>query len=54
VRLDPTAENGFVRQWIISAMQPERHLGYAVQWFAMALVLSIMCFCYCCEAVTRK
>lgn len=26
-------------QWPVVAMGPEKHLGYAVQWFAMALAL---------------
>ena len=28
--------NGFVREWRIGGLPPMRHLGYAVQWFAMA------------------
>jgi surfeit locus 1 family protein len=39
VLLDPDAPNGFERIWR-PAMRfgPERHLGYALQWFALALV----------------
>lgn len=33
---------GFLRQWIPHEMGPERHLGYALQWFALALTLSII------------
>jgi surfeit locus 1 family protein len=42
VLLDPDAPNGFERIWR-PAMQfgPERHLGYALQWFALALVALI-------------
>jgi surfeit locus 1 family protein len=54
VRLDPRAENGFGRDWIISTVQPERHLGYAVQWFALAAALLIAAFCFCCEALPEK
>jgi len=42
VLLDPDAPDGFERIWR-PAMQfgPERHLGYALQWFALALVALI-------------
>ena len=28
--------------WTTVAVQPQKHTGYAVQWFAMALTLLIM------------
>jgi surfeit locus 1 family protein len=42
VLLDPAAPDGFERAWR-PAMRfgPERHLGYAVQWFALALALLV-------------
>ncbi len=39
IRLDPMASNGYVRQWPIVSMSPNRHIGYAIQWYAMALVV---------------
>lgn len=42
IRLDKAEADGFVRDWAIVSMPPERHLGYAFQWFAMALVLFII------------
>ena len=37
--LDPAAPDGFERVWRPSlGFGPERHLGYALQWFALALV----------------
>lgn len=39
IRLHPEAAHGFVRDWPVVAMSPSRHLGYAVQWFAMALLI---------------
>jgi surfeit locus 1 family protein len=51
LRLNPAQPNGFVRDWIISASPPERHFGYAIQWFAMALVLLIAYFCFACERI---
>jgi surfeit locus 1 family protein len=34
--LDPSAPQGFVRDWEIKTLPPSKHLGYAVQWFALA------------------
>ena len=38
--LDPEEPNGLVRHWVPEEMGPSRHFGYALQWFAMAAVLS--------------
>lgn len=35
---------GFVRDWNPIVIGPERHVGYAVQWFALAAVLVILYF----------
>ena len=32
----------YVREWSPHEMGPERHLGYAVQWFALAFTLTII------------
>jgi surfeit locus 1 family protein len=43
VLLDPEASDGFERIWQISLrVSPERHIAYAVQWFAFALVAVII------------
>ncbi len=42
IRLDKQNAHGFVREWKIVSMPPQRHLAYALQWFAMALVLLII------------
>lgn len=42
VLLDPTAEDGFLRRWQPVDFGPERHVGYAVQWFALAATLLII------------
>ena len=39
---DENGDAGFVRDWTPGGLPPERHLGYAVQWFAMALALTII------------
>lgn len=38
--LDPEDDNGFFRHWVPEEMGPGRHFGYALQWFAMGLVLA--------------
>jgi cytochrome oxidase assembly protein ShyY1 len=35
--LDAHAASGFVRSWQPTAMPPERHRAYALQWFAFAI-----------------
>lgn len=41
-QLDVKAENGFYRKWQPFYGSVDKHLGYALQWFAMALVLGII------------
>jgi surfeit locus 1 family protein len=38
VLLDPAAPDGYVREWTVPGTPADRHLGYAVQWFAFAAV----------------
>ncbi len=42
VLLDPEAPGGFLRDWAPGMLPPERHLGYAVQWFALALTAAVV------------
>lgn len=42
VRLSPEADDGYLREWSVVAFGPERHLGYAVQWFALALAMLVI------------
>ena len=41
ILLDPEAEQGYRRKWrpLASGFGPERHTGYAVQWFSLAVTL---------------
>jgi len=39
VLLDPKESDGYVRRWGPPGFPPLRHIGYAVQWFALALAL---------------
>lgn len=54
LRLDPAMENGFVRDWVISVTPPERHRMYAIQWFALAIVLIIAYIGFCTEVVRES
>lgn len=38
--LDPDEPGGFERDWRPVGLGPERHYGYALQWFAMSVVLA--------------
>jgi cytochrome oxidase assembly protein ShyY1 len=42
LRLDAGAPGALRAEWQIVSMGPERHVAYAVQWFAMALTLVIV------------
>ena len=44
LRLSPDSDYGFVRDWQVSTgLTPERHVAYAVQWFALATALVALC-----------
>lgn len=38
--MDHEEDNGFFRHWVPTEFGPGKHFGYALQWFAMAAVLS--------------
>ncbi|MGQ0587177.1 MAG: SURF1 family protein [Gammaproteobacteria bacterium] len=40
--LDPEAAGGFVREWTDLGFPPQRHYGYAVQWFALAIAAIVV------------
>jgi surfeit locus 1 family protein len=40
--LDEQQDDGFVREWRPIRFGPERNIGYAVQWFGLALTLFII------------
>ena len=42
ILLDPEEPDGFVRNWTAPGFPPMRHIGYAVQWFGLALALSVI------------
>lgn len=38
--LDPEEDYGFLRHWVPEEMGPGKHFAYALQWFAMGMVLA--------------
>ena len=42
VLLDAGEPDGYVRDWSPPGFPPMRHIGYAVQWFALALTLFVL------------
>ena len=42
VLLDPAQPDGYVRHWSAPGFAPVRHVGYALQWFALALTVAII------------
>lgn len=54
LRLDASQLHGFTRDWTVSAVLPERHMGYAVQWFALAVMMLIAFSCFCFEKIEEN
>jgi surfeit locus 1 family protein len=42
ILLDPREPDGYVRDWAAPGFPPMRHVGYAVQWFGLALALLVI------------
>lgn len=40
--LDADQADGYLRQWQVQSVPPEKHLGYAFQWFAMATAVAVI------------
>lgn len=40
--LSPEADDGFGREWRPDSVSVDRHMGYALQWFAMAATLAVI------------
>mgnify|MGYP000750712816 CR=1 FL=1 len=38
--MDPQDDYGYLRDWVPDEIGPGRHFGYALQWFAMGVVLA--------------
>lgn len=44
VQLDADEGSPYVRQWQAVVMPPQKHIAYAVQWFALALTAALIYF----------
>ena len=42
VRISPDSPHALVAEWAVINQTPSKHIGYAVQWFAMAAVLTLI------------
>lgn len=42
VQLDPEPSSGYQRHWQQVVMPPEKHIGYAIQWFGLALACMLV------------
>jgi surfeit locus 1 family protein len=42
ILLDADQPDGYVRKWAPPGFPPVRHIGYAVQWFGLALALGVI------------
>lgn len=42
VLLDASEDDGYVRDWHPGGLPPERHFGYAVQWYGLAFTLLVI------------
>lgn len=44
LQLDPAAPDGFTRRWqpLPNTLPPEKHRGYAVQWFGLATAVAVI------------
>ena len=51
IELSPQAKNGYVRNWNVAAtISPEKHKAYAIQWFSLAVVMTILFIWYSCRS----
>jgi surfeit locus 1 family protein len=44
ILLDASEADGYARDWTVRGTDPDRHLGYAVQWFAFAALAGAIWF----------
>ncbi len=47
IELDPEMQEGYLREWQeIKIMPVEKHIAYAVQWFGLAITLTLLFICF--------
>ncbi|MCH8079735.1 MAG: SURF1 family protein [Proteobacteria bacterium] len=48
---DPDDQHGFIREWPVFNAKHNMHIGYAIQWFAFAVITVAI---YLCLSITRR
>ncbi len=38
IKMDPELPDGYLRDWRLTHVRPQRHIGYAIQWFSFAAI----------------
>ncbi len=38
LKMDPDLPDGYLRDWRLEHVRPQRHIGYAIQWFSFAAI----------------
>ena len=47
IELSNESDEGYLREWNVApTISPEKHVGYAMQWFGLALTLTVLFFWY--------
>lgn len=54
LRLSPREPYGYVREWKMNQIVPERHMAYAIQWYGLAVIMIIGFICFSCERQDEK
>ncbi len=50
IELDQAGDEGYLREWhIATVIPPEKHVAYAVQWYGLALTLTVLFLWYTCK-----
>lgn len=50
IELDSNMPEGYVREWKINqGITPEKHIAYAVQWFALAFTFTVLLIAFKCR-----
>ncbi len=53
VLMSPQTDGGFRREWRPQVMTPDRHRGYAVQWFALGVAVAVVWISLTIRALRR-
>lgn len=54
IRLAETDPNALPRNWPVTTVLPQRHMGYAIQWFAMAIAVVVAWFYFTMKTSSKE